>query len=98
MPAPPIDRAIVAHVAKLASLHLSDAEMDRFAPELERIVRHIEQLDRLDSRDVPPTAHVAVERAPQRPDEVVACLSREEVLSQAPEVDGDGFAVPAFME
>jgi aspartyl-tRNA(Asn)/glutamyl-tRNA(Gln) amidotransferase subunit C len=98
MPAPKVDRALVLHVAKLASLSLSDPEVDRFASELGRIVTYIEQLAELDTHDVPPTATVGVDRAPQRPDEVAPCLARDAVLAQAPEVDGEGFAVPAFVE
>jgi aspartyl-tRNA(Asn)/glutamyl-tRNA(Gln) amidotransferase subunit C len=98
MPAPNVDRALVEHVAKLASLSLSDSEVDRFASELGRIVGYIEQLDSLDTRDVPPTANVSVDRAPLRRDEVAPGLTRDEVLAQAPEVESDGFAVPAFVE
>jgi aspartyl-tRNA(Asn)/glutamyl-tRNA(Gln) amidotransferase subunit C len=98
MPAPNIDRTLVLHVAKLASLSLSDPEVDRFASELRRIVGYIEQLDSLDTRDVPPTANVSVDRAPGRPDEVAPGLDRDEVLAQAPAVESDGFAVPAFVE
>jgi aspartyl-tRNA(Asn)/glutamyl-tRNA(Gln) amidotransferase subunit C len=98
MPAPKIDRALVLHVAKLASLSLSDTDVDRYAAELARIVGHVEQLDILDTRDVPPTAHVQIERLPLRADDVVECLSRDEVLAQAPLVESDGFAVPAFVE
>jgi aspartyl-tRNA(Asn)/glutamyl-tRNA(Gln) amidotransferase subunit C len=98
MPAPTIDRALVQHVAKLASMSLSDSEVDRFASELGRIVGHIEQLDSADTRDVPPTANVSVDRAPGRPDVVAPGLSRDEVLAQAPGVESDGFAVPAFIE
>jgi aspartyl-tRNA(Asn)/glutamyl-tRNA(Gln) amidotransferase subunit C len=98
MPAPTIDRTLIQHVAKLASLSLCDEDVDRFASDLHRIVGYIEQLDCLDTRDVPPTANVSVDRAPGRPDEVAPCLNRDEVLAQAPEVESDGFAVPAFVE
>jgi aspartyl-tRNA(Asn)/glutamyl-tRNA(Gln) amidotransferase subunit C len=98
MPAPKIDREVVLHVAKLASLSLAEAEVDRFAGELARIVGHVEQLEALDTRDVPPTAHVQVERIPLRRDEVTQGLTHDEALSQAPQVEADGFAVPAFLE
>jgi aspartyl-tRNA(Asn)/glutamyl-tRNA(Gln) amidotransferase subunit C len=98
MTAPKIDRALVEHVAKLACLSLTEAEVERFASELARIVNYMELLDSLDTRDVPPTAHVAVDRLAQRPDEAAPCLSRDEVLAQAPETEGGGFAVPAFLE
>jgi aspartyl-tRNA(Asn)/glutamyl-tRNA(Gln) amidotransferase subunit C len=98
MPAPTIDRTLIQHIAQLSSLSLCDADVDRFASELRRIVGYIEQLDSLDTRDVPPTANVSVDRAPGRPDEVAPGLNRDEVLAQAPEVESDGFAVPAFVE
>jgi aspartyl-tRNA(Asn)/glutamyl-tRNA(Gln) amidotransferase subunit C len=98
MPSAKIDRGVVLHVAKLASLSLAEAEVDRFAAELARVVAHVEQLEAIDTRDVPPTAHVQVERIPLRRDEVTPGLSHDQALSQAPEVEADGFAVPAFLE
>jgi aspartyl-tRNA(Asn)/glutamyl-tRNA(Gln) amidotransferase subunit C len=91
-------RIDVHHVAKLASLTLTPAEAERFGAELESIVAYVAQLDELDTTDVPPTAHVQLDRLPVRPDAVVPCLSREDALAQAPAVEGDGFAVPAFVE
>jgi aspartyl-tRNA(Asn)/glutamyl-tRNA(Gln) amidotransferase subunit C len=98
MAAPHIDRALVLHVAKLAALSLAESEVDRFTAELGRIVAHVEQLDALDTRDVAATAHVQIERIPFRLDEVRPGVSHAEALSQAPHVEGDGFAVPAFVE
>jgi aspartyl-tRNA(Asn)/glutamyl-tRNA(Gln) amidotransferase subunit C len=98
MPAPKVDRALVLHVAKLASLSLSDAEADRFAAELARIVGYVEQLESLDTKDVPPTAHVQLDRTSWRADELGPCLSHEEALAQAPQVEAGGFAVPTFVE
>jgi aspartyl-tRNA(Asn)/glutamyl-tRNA(Gln) amidotransferase subunit C len=91
-------RIDVHHVAKLASLRLTDEEATRFAGELAAIVDYVAQLDALDTRDVPPTAHVQLDRMPLRADEVVPCLPRAEALAQAPAVEDDGFAVPAFVE
>jgi aspartyl-tRNA(Asn)/glutamyl-tRNA(Gln) amidotransferase subunit C len=98
MPAPKIDRGVVLHVAKLASVTLSDAEIDRFAAELDRIVAHVQELEQLDTRDVPPTAHVQIDKTPWRSDEVRPGLSHADALSQSPAVEDDGFAVPAFVE
>jgi aspartyl-tRNA(Asn)/glutamyl-tRNA(Gln) amidotransferase subunit C len=98
MPAAKVDVPLVQHVAKLASLSLSDDEAARFAGELAKIVDHVAQLDALDTRDVPPTAHVRLDRMPLRADEPRPCLTHEEALAQAPRVEGEGFAVPAFVE
>ena len=98
MSAPKIDRAVVLHVAKLASLSVSDAEADRFAGELARVVAQVVELDAVDTRDVPATAHVLVDRLPLRNDEVKPSLSHDDALAQAPEVEAGGFAVPAYLE
>jgi aspartyl-tRNA(Asn)/glutamyl-tRNA(Gln) amidotransferase subunit C len=98
MPAPKVDRPLVLHMAKLASLSLSDAEADRFAAELAHIVGYIGQLDELDTRDVPPTAHVHLDRTPWRDDEPRPGLSHEDALAQAPQVEQGGYAVPTFLE
>jgi aspartyl-tRNA(Asn)/glutamyl-tRNA(Gln) amidotransferase subunit C len=91
-------RIEVHHVAKLASLSLSPPEAARFAEELAKIVDYVAQLDELDTREVPPTAHVQLDRMPLRADELRPCLSHDEALAQAPSVDEGGFAVPTFVE
>lgn len=93
-----IDSARVHHIAKLAALSLSDAEAERFAHELDAIVRYVEELDTLDTSNVAPTAHVQLERASLREDEVLPGLSHDEALAGAPRVEHEGFAVPAFVE
>jgi len=93
-----VDRALVLHVAKLSSLSLSDDEADRFARELGSIVEHVATLDALDTREVPPTAHVQLDRMPLRTDEARPCLSHEDALAQAPGHDEAGFTVPTFVE
>jgi aspartyl-tRNA(Asn)/glutamyl-tRNA(Gln) amidotransferase subunit C len=98
MPSPKIDRDVVIHVAKLASLSLSETETDRFASELDRIVSHVQELEQLDTRGVPPTAHVQIDRMPLRSDDQRPGLSHTEALSQAPRVEDESFAVPTFVD
>lgn len=93
-----LDRATVLHVAKLASLSLSDDEADRFTEELARIVAYVGELQAVDTTGVEPTADVQLTRSAWRADELAPCLSREEALAAAPRVEGDGFAVPVFVE
>jgi aspartyl-tRNA(Asn)/glutamyl-tRNA(Gln) amidotransferase subunit C len=93
-----VNRGLVLHLAKLASLSLSDDEADHLAADLARIAAYVEQLESLDTSGVPPTAHVRLERMPLRDDQVVPCLPHDEALAQAPRVEEEGFAVPAFVE
>ncbi len=98
MAGPIIDGARVRHVARLASLSLSDDEAEGFARELSTIVDYVRVLDGLDTTGVEPTAHLELSRMPLRDDEPVAGLSHEDALSQAPRVEAEGFAVPAFVD
>jgi aspartyl-tRNA(Asn)/glutamyl-tRNA(Gln) amidotransferase subunit C len=93
-----IDRARVMHIAKLAALSLRDEEADALAADLARIVAYVEELDTVDTKDVPPTAHVQLGRAKLRPDETKPCLPHDEALAAAPRTEHGGFAVPAFVE
>lgn len=98
MASPKVDRALVQHVARLSSLSISDVEADKLAGELAKIVQYVAQLEELDVSNVPPTAHVQIERMPLRSDVESPSLSHEEALAGAPRVENDGFAVTAFVE
>ena len=93
-----ITRADVLHVAKLAKLQLSDAEVERMVKDLGTILEHVAELSKVDTSGVPPTAYVAVDAAPLRPDVVVEGVNRDIALREAPRHEDGGFAVPAFVD
>ena len=93
-----ITRHDVLQVAKLARLGLEEHEVERMMHDLTQILAYMEQLDELDTTSIPPTAHVAVEQAPLRPDQVLGSLSTKAALSEAPRRCENNFAVPAFVE
>ena len=90
-----IDRAEVLHVASLARLELSDAEVDRMAQELSAVLGHIETISELDLTGVAPTSHVVEVESGLRADEPRPSLPREVVLAPAPSAGSDGFRVPS---
>jgi aspartyl-tRNA(Asn)/glutamyl-tRNA(Gln) amidotransferase subunit C len=85
----PLSREEVLHVAQLARVRLSDADVARFQEQLSQILDHFDLLNRIDTTDVQPTTHAfAAEQATQA-DEVRPSLPVEEVLRNAPlEQDG----------
>lgn len=93
-----IERKDVVHVARLARLELTEAEIERMMSDLRSIIGYVEKLGELDTEGVVPTAHVAVEAAPLRADEVAPCFEPDVALREAPRQSGGGFAVPAFVE
>ena len=90
-----IDREQVLHVAKLARLRLSDAEVERMTGELSNILEHVERMDELDLDGVEPTSHVVELQNVLRDDVPRESLSRERALAGAPDPAGDGFRVPS---
>jgi aspartyl-tRNA(Asn)/glutamyl-tRNA(Gln) amidotransferase subunit C len=93
-----ITRDDVLHVARLARLELAEPEIKRMIQDLGKILGYMAELNQLDTSAVAPTAHVAVEAAPFREDEVVPGLASETALSEAPRQSDGGFAVPAFVD
>jgi len=92
-----ITRDDVTHVATLAKLTLSDAELDEFTEQLAAVLAHAADVESLDVDDVPPTAHPYPLANVLRADVVTATLDPAEVLAQAPSVADGRFAVPAIL-
>lgn len=97
-----ITRKDVEYVAALANLELEPAELERMAQQLDAILEHIDQLNRLDTTNVEPMAQVLAPSSSPNPslreDVVQACLDRAEALAVAAEADGTFFKVPKVIE
>jgi aspartyl-tRNA(Asn)/glutamyl-tRNA(Gln) amidotransferase subunit C len=93
-----ITRETVLHIAKLARLELSSAELDHMQRDLGSILEYVDSLRELDTASVPETTQVGAPTAPLREDSVVVGLSNQVALEQAPRSAAGGFAVPAFVD
>ncbi len=88
----------VRHVAKLARLALSDAEIDKMVPELNSILGWVEQLGEVDTDGVEPLTAVIDNRLRLRDDVVSDGDIRDAVLANAPGAEHGFFAVPKVIE
>lgn len=81
----------VEHIAKLSRLELSVEEKKKFVSELSSILEYVEQLDEVDTDRVEPTAQVTGLTNVTRRDEIEGGdkETREGLLNEAPERDGD---------
>jgi aspartyl-tRNA(Asn)/glutamyl-tRNA(Gln) amidotransferase subunit C len=93
-----ISQAEVEHVARLARLALSEAETARMRGQLDAILGYVEQLRRIDTRDVPPTDHVLPLANVMREDEVRPSYPAEAMLANAPDRTDSAFRVPRILE
>jgi aspartyl-tRNA(Asn)/glutamyl-tRNA(Gln) amidotransferase subunit C len=90
-----IDRDQVLHVARLARLELSEAEVEKMSRELSSILDHIEKISELDLENVEPTSHVVEVENVLRADEPRDSWPRERILDLAPDPADGGFRVPS---
>lgn len=90
-----LSREQVDHVARLARLELSEADADRMALELSKVLDHIEKIRELDLEGVEPTSHVVDIVNALRDDVAEPSLPRDVVLESAPEPTDGGFGVPS---
>ena len=93
-----IERKDVEHVARLARLALTDAELEKMRVQLNGILSYIEKLNALDTASVEPTSHAVPVVNVMRADEPGECLSRDEALRNAPDRAGEFFRVPRIIE
>ena len=88
----------VEHIANLARLRLTDEEKKRYRQQLSAILDYFVQLRQLDTADIPPTSSVLPPRSALRADEPRPGLSREDLLSNAPDTEAGQFRVPPVLE
>ena len=93
-----IQRKDVEHVARLARLALTDAEIEKMREQLNGILAYIEKLNALQTEGVEPTSHAVPLVNVMRDDEAGPCLPREEALANAPDRAGEFFRVPRIIE
>ena len=93
-----LDKAVVAHIAALARIRLSEAELEPLADELSRILTWVEQLNEVDTSGVAAMTSAAVTSLPMRNDEVTDGGCREDILGNAPQTARGFFVVPKVVE
>ncbi|WP_462412774.1 Asp-tRNA(Asn)/Glu-tRNA(Gln) amidotransferase subunit GatC [Neobacillus sp. Marseille-QA0830] len=87
----------VKYVANLARLAITEEEAELFTKQLDAIITFAEQLNELDTENVPPTYHVLDMKNVLREDVPKPGLPREEVLKNAPDSQDGQFKVPAIL-
>jgi aspartyl-tRNA(Asn)/glutamyl-tRNA(Gln) amidotransferase subunit C len=91
----------VRHVADLANLKLTEAEVARFQADLDGILQHMDRLNEIDTSGVEPMAQVLLGADPGatlRADEAVLPLGNLAALANAPQPGGGYFKVPQVIE
>jgi len=93
-----LTRSDVERVAELARLRLSEEQIEQYQLQLSTVLEHFATLSELELDDVEPLAHPIdlVNRLGR--DKPQPSLPTDEVLRNAPAVEGPFFAVPKVLE
>ena len=93
-----LTREDVLHIALLARLGLTEAEVERLRKQLSNILENFEILQQVDTADIPPTAQSIALQNVMRDDEVATSLPQSEILVNASQKDENYFRVRAVLE
>lgn len=88
------------HVAKLAKLELTEAEIEKFTPQLSNVLDHFSELSEVDTKDVEPTSQTTGLEDVYRADELKSenTLTQEEAISGTDKIHNGYFKVKAILE
>ena len=92
-----ISSSDVRKVAQLARLELPEDQIQTYTAQIEEILSYVDQLQEIDTKDVPPTTRAVEVVNSMREDLVEVKCSREDILNQAPNREGDFFRVPKIL-
>jgi len=87
----------VAHLAALARIALTDAEIEQLTGELGAIVDSVAKVQEVATADVVATSHPIALTGGMRPDVPGVTLTTEQALAAAPDHDGSRFRVTAIL-
>lgn len=87
----------MAHLARLARLSLTDAELDSYAGQLDAILTHVSAIQSVDVAGVRPTDNPLTDVNVTRSDEIVTGLTQQQALAAAPNSADGRFAVPQIL-
>ena len=92
-----ISQERVAEIAKLARLELPQEKQALFAGQFENILTYMDTLHEVDTSNVEPLYSPVAHTTVYRPDTVRNTAQRSDILSNAPETDGQYFVVPKIV-
>jgi aspartyl-tRNA(Asn)/glutamyl-tRNA(Gln) amidotransferase subunit C len=95
---PSLTRSEVAHLARLARIQVTDAELDDLAGQLDVILTSVARVGEVAADDIPPTSHAVPLTNVVRADVVRPCLTPEQALSGAPASEEQRFRVPRILD
>ncbi len=93
-----VDEATVRRIARLARIRITDEEAKALEGELSGILAWVEQLDEVNTDNVPPMTRVADMKLKKREDVVTDGEKADDIVANAPLTEDHFFVVPKVVE
>tara|TARA_B100000212_G_C27174364_1_gene447517 strand:- start:157 stop:450 length:294 start_codon:yes stop_codon:yes gene_type:complete len=93
-----ISREDVSQVAKLAKLKLNEEQINNHATQIEKILDYINQLEKIDTTNVPCTTRAIEVINNFRSDSQETYIERDKILNLAPSRENNFFKVPKIIK
>jgi len=93
-----IDEKTITKIAKLARIKLKDEEKAHYAKELSAIMNFVEQLQEVNTDNVPVMTSVVSSQLPMREDKITDGGYSKEIVANAPKSDFECFVVPKVVD
>jgi aspartyl-tRNA(Asn)/glutamyl-tRNA(Gln) amidotransferase subunit C len=93
-----LSREEVIHIAQLARVGMTEADIETAREQLSNILENFEVLKEVDTTNIPPTAQSINLRNVLREDVSSAALTQEQVLANAPDREEDFIKLRAVLD
>ena len=93
-----VDKKQVEYVANLARIEILASEAEYLGGQLSKILGYIDKLKELDVDNVAPMRGLNMQNNIFRNDEVKASDTKETILENSPQREGDYFKIPKVIE
>ena len=93
-----ISKEQVKKVSELAKIELNEEEIDNHSSQLEKILEYIDQLEKIDTENIPCTTRAIEVINVLRDDHKKIFKNRDDILDQAPSREDDFFKVPKILK
>lgn len=93
-----LSREEVVHIAALARMGMSEAEIEKAREQLANILENFDVLKEIDTANVPPTAQSIILQNVMREDISRESLPVEQILANAPDREGNLFKLRPVLE
>ncbi|MFH1638750.1 MAG: Asp-tRNA(Asn)/Glu-tRNA(Gln) amidotransferase subunit GatC [Chloroflexota bacterium] len=93
-----ISREEVLHIARLARVGVSGEDVERLTEQISNILENFTALQQVDTTGIPPTAQPIPLQNVMKPDEIKPSMPQGDVLSNAPQKEGDFFRIKVVLE